>query len=54
MGGFIGIWVGISFLNVLDYGTTFVNWLIRRIHKYREDKKLAEEKDDTFQEDMKH
>ncbi|XP_075729088.1 uncharacterized protein LOC142771484 isoform X2 [Rhipicephalus microplus] len=35
LGGFIGIWIGVSFLNVLEYGTQATTWLY---HKYKERK----------------
>ncbi|XP_018496396.1 degenerin unc-8 [Galendromus occidentalis] len=54
MGGFIGIWIGVSFLNVLDYGTVLANWLIRRIRQYREDKKFAAALSGGFDDGTKH
>ncbi|XP_064485254.1 degenerin-like protein unc-105 [Ornithodoros turicata] len=30
MGGFIGIWIGVSFLNVLDYCARMMTWMIHR------------------------
>ncbi|OQR79450.1 hypothetical protein BIW11_02553 [Tropilaelaps mercedesae] len=41
LGGFIGIWVGISFMNVLDYSTVGLNCLIRKIHERRKTRKNA-------------
>lgn len=41
MGGFIGIWVGISFMDVLDYSTVALNWLIHKLNERRKLRKNA-------------
>ncbi|CAN8025416.1 unnamed protein product [Ixodes persulcatus] len=38
MGGFIGIWIGVSFLDVLDYGVQAVKWITDK----RKERKLHE------------
>lgn len=41
MGGFIGIWVGISFMDVLDYSTVVINWVVRKLSERRKLRKNA-------------
>ncbi|XP_022704006.1 degenerin mec-4-like isoform X2 [Varroa jacobsoni] len=39
LGGFIGIWVGVSFMNVLDYLTVALSWCIHKTHDWRKARK---------------